>query len=226
MESRVVNHRLTELSELHSPTQSSIEKTDFDIQQSPTATATFNFQNHFEGCMEMYGNAETVNRYLSAHQNWFRRCAHPMKAEPLGENSYALTIGRFGAFGYEVEPKIGLKLLPQNQGIYRMHTVPVPDYAPSGYEVDYQASIELVEDSAAGKKSSAVTLVEWQLDLGVAIQFPNLIHRLPPSAIQKTGNRLLDRIVRQVSRSLTYKVQEDFHSRLGLPMPPTKSLCS
>jgi hypothetical protein len=36
---------------------------------------------------------------------------------------------------------------------------------------------------------------------------------------QSTGDRLLSQVVRQVSRRLTHKVQEDFHSSLGIPMP-------
>ncbi|MFP4008109.1 MAG: DUF1997 domain-containing protein, partial [Spirulinaceae cyanobacterium] len=34
---------------------------------------------------------------------------------------------------------------------------------------------------------------------------------------------LLAQIVRQVSPRLTYKVQKDFHDRLGLPLPPKQS---
>jgi hypothetical protein len=64
-----------------------------------------------------------------------------------------------------------------------------------------------------------ITRVEWQLDLAVYIQFPKFIHRLPKSVIQSTGDRLLNKIVQQVSRRLTYKVQEDFHKSLGIPFP-------
>ncbi|MBV8885364.1 MAG: DUF1997 domain-containing protein, partial [Chroococcidiopsidaceae cyanobacterium CP_BM_RX_35] len=40
---------------------------------------------------------------------------------------------------------------------------------------------------------------------------------LPNSLIQNTGDRLLHQIVKQVSRRLTYKVQEDFHKSRNLP---------
>lgn len=192
------------------------------IQKS--AKGAFNFHNHFEGCMEMYAAPETVKAYLDAHQGWFRRCAKPMTAEPLGENSYALVIGRFGAFGYEVEPKMGVELLPQQGGTYRMHDIPIPNYTPPGYEVDYQASLQLAEDSQSQTPSGVemLTRVEWELDLGVTIHFPKFIERLPRRVIQNTGDRLLTQIVRQVSKALTRKVQEDFHASHDLPTPPAK----
>lgn len=188
------------------------------------------FHGAFASCMEMYADATAVSAYLDAHRVWFPRCAQPMTVEQLGENGYALTIGRFGSFGYEVEPKIGLDLLPQDQGVYRIQTIPVPDYNPPGYEVDFQASLQLIETdldaaaTAAFKRANValpthLTRVEWALDLKVMIQFPRFIQALPKSLVQNTGDRLLNEIVRQVSRRLTYKVQEDFHTTTGVPFP-------
>lgn len=186
------------------------------------------FHGQFQDCMEMYAQAQQVTDYLNAHQSWFVRCAHPMKVEPIGQNSYALVVGRFGAFGYDVEPKVGLELLPPEDGIYRIRTIPVPDYVPPGYEVDFQASQSFVEVPASdyfrgqegeGNLPPAITRVEWHLDLSVLLRFPKFIHKLPQSMIQSTGDRILNQVVRQVSRRLTYKVQEDFHRSLGIPMP-------
>lgn len=188
------------------------------------------FHGAFASCMEMYADAATVATYLDAHLAWFPRCAQPMIVEQIGENGYALTIGKFGSFGYEVEPKVGLHLLPQDQGVYRIQTIPVPNYTPPGYEVDFQAALQLVETEldaaaiAAFKRANAtppthLTRVEWELDLKVMIQFPRFIQALPKSLVQNTGDRLLNEIVRQVSRRLTYKVQEDFHTTTGVPFP-------
>lgn len=185
------------------------------------------FHGIFSSCMEMYADAQTVETYLNAHHGWFRRCAHPMQADPLGQNGYALTIGRFGSFGYEVEPKIGLDLLPQDQdGVYRIETIAIPGYTPPGYDVDFQAALHLVESDPAAELADRsadlpahLTRVEWELDLKVIIQFPRFIHALPRPMIQKTGDRVLNQIVRQVSRCLTHKVQEDFHGTLNLSFP-------
>lgn len=182
--------------------------------QTPTE-----FHSQFVDSMEMYADARSVAEYLDAHHGWFRRCAHPMQVESIGKNSYALIIGHFGAFGYEVEPKIGLDLLPQDEGIYRIETVAVPGYTSIGYDVDFRAALNLVERDQPEAEIAKTTHVEWQLDLTVTIQFPRFIHALPDHLIQKTGDRLLRQIVRQVSRRLTYKVQEDFHSSRSLPMP-------
>ncbi len=179
------------------------------------------FRGHYASCMAMQADAQTVIHYLNNHRDWFHRCAHPMTAVSLGENGYELTVGRFGAFNYEVEPKIGLNLLPQDQeGVYRIETIPIPGYQAPGYEVDFQASMHLVEAEKvnAGSGGSSfnvaipVTSVEWELDLEVTIQFPRFIQALPKALIQSTGDRLLNQIVRQASRCLTHKVQEDFHT--------------
>ncbi|MBA3920437.1 MAG: DUF1997 domain-containing protein [Nostocaceae cyanobacterium] len=193
-----------------------------EVEDSPTeantSTTTNRFHSQHSDCMEMLATAHQVAEYLNEHQKWFATCAQPMTVEPLGENGYALTIGRFGSFGYEVEPKIGLELMPADAGVYRIRTIPVPDYVAPGYEVDYQASLHLVEVANEGQE--VITRVEWELDLTVNIHFPRFIQRLPKSLVQTTGDRLLNQIVRQVSRRLTYKVQQDFHQSQGTPFPP------
>lgn len=184
----------------------------------------FWFRSQFVGYMEMHATAREVADYLDVHQGWFRRCAEPMTVEPIGANGYALTLGRFGAFNYEVEPKFALELLPQEEGIYRIRTIPIPDYIPPGYEVDFQATQILREMPVEGSDSkdkaqegtpSGMTRVEWNLDLSVGVYFPRFIRALPNSLIQRTGDRLVAQIVKQVSRRLTRKVQNDFHATLG-----------
>ncbi|WP_353930985.1 DUF1997 domain-containing protein [Okeanomitos corallinicola TIOX110] len=171
------------------------------------------FHSYYQDCMEMFASREQVAEYLNSHSLWFVRCADPMRVQPLGENGYALVIGQFGAFGYEVEPKIGLELLAPQDDKYHIRTIPIPDYQAPGYDVDYNASMELVESA------SGLTRVEWQLNLIVDLHFPKFIQRLPHSLIQSTGDRLLNQIVRQVSRRLTRKVQADFHQSFNIPFP-------
>lgn len=196
------------------------------------------FQTRFMGYMEMYSDASTVADYLNAHQGWFCRCAAPMKTQAIGNNGYILTVGRFGSFGYDVEPKMAVVLEPPENGLYLMHSIPIPDEPNLGYEVDYQASMIIREipsdfrqfelEKAFKKHNIAqlpekITKVEWQLEMDVAVQFPKFIHKLPLSMIQKTGDRLLTQIVRQISPRLTHKVQQDFHVGQNLPIPPKNS---
>lgn len=194
--------------------------TDYPASEGTIAaiSAPTEFRSHFVDSMEMGADVQTVAEYLNEHPEWFHRCAHPMAVEAIGANSYALTVGRFGAFGYDVEPKIGLDLLPQQEGVYRIETVPVPNYTVVGYDVDFRAAMELV-DLGNDPSGWAVTRIQWQLDLTVAIQFPKFIHAFPEALIQRTGDRILNQVVRQVSRRLTQKVQEDFHSSHRLPLP-------
>lgn len=204
--------------------QSHITDPDYPAfeESSQTVLEPTQFRSLFVDYMEMHADVRTVAEYLDAHPVWFRRCAHPMTAEPLGKNGYALVIGRFGSFGYEIEPKIGLHLLPQDAGVYRIETIPIPGYETVGYDVDFRAAMELVEalpEEPASHEASLITRVQWQLDLTVSIQFPRFIHALPQSLIQNTGDRLLRQIVRQVSNRLTRKVQEDFHASHSVPMP-------
>jgi hypothetical protein len=178
------------------------------------------YGSQFADVMEMRAPAARVAAYLDRHEGWFRRCAAPMAVDPLGSNGYRLTLGRFGNFGFEVEPTIALELLPQSEGIYRIVTVP-PEGEGSGlerlYDVDFNASLSL--DEAA---ESEVTLVRWQLDLSVWIRLPGVITLLPDQLVQTSGDHLLRQIVRQISRRLTWKVQEDFHASHGLDCPPRR----
>jgi len=211
-----------EISEAPSPVPS-VAHTEETLDQAIGATPA-KFYGRYHDSMEMYAKASLVAEYLNAHSSWFSRCAQPMKVEPLGENGYALGIGRFGSFGYEVEPKIGLELLPPEDGIYRIHTIPIPDYYPPGYDVDYKASLRMIEDTASSaiSISSQMTRVEWELDLIVDIHFPKFIQRLPKSLVQSTGDRVLNQVVRQVSKRLTHKVQQDFHQSIGIDFTANK----
>ncbi|NJL84915.1 MAG: DUF1997 domain-containing protein [Leptolyngbyaceae cyanobacterium SM1_1_3] len=183
-------------------------------------SAPIQFQGHYVGHMLMCADVETVTQYFAAHQGWFRRCAHPMQADMLGSNGYALTVGRFGALDYEVEPKIGLHLLPEEGQVYRIQTIPIPGYEPQGYSVDFQAAMHLAGgEEAATATPSPSTQVKWELKLLVDVQFPRFIQALPRSMVKATGDRVLNQIVRQVSNRLTHKVQEDFHTTLNLAMP-------
>ena len=189
------------------------------------------YASHFSDLMEMRAPAAVVAAYLDRHEGWFRRCAAPMAVTPLDRNGYVLTLGRFGNFGFEVEPTIGLELLPQDEGVYRIVTEPVPQADPTLqglYDVDFNASLRL--DETAGPEVSheevdrmmVHTLVRWQLDLSVWIRLPGVINLLPDALVQNSGDHLLRQIVRQISRRLTWKVQEDFHASHGIPCPPRR----
>jgi hypothetical protein len=186
------------------------------------------YSSSFSDLMEMWAPAEVVASYLDHHEGWFRRCAAPMTVRPLGNNGYSLTLGRFGNFGFEVEPTIGLELLPQDRGVYRIATVASeqPETPLERlYDVEFNASLKLQEqlnpeDEIDG--SSLGTAVLWDLDLKVWIQIPGVIALLPEALVQTSGDHLLRQIVRQISRRLTWKVQEDFHASHGLKCPPRR----
>lgn len=202
------------------PQFSQTATTSMDVGDATTTTTRdrlYWFHSQFAGIMEMYADTEAVARYLDLHQGWFRRCAAPMQVKAVGQNGYDLTIGKFGALGYHVEPKIGLELIPQCDRIYRIETIPIPNYTPPGYEVDFKAQqiLENVCDAGDNTDGLPITRVTWELDLSVGVQFPKFIRALSPNLIQKTGDRLIAQIVKQVSRRLTRKVQEDFHTTLG-----------
>ena len=173
------------------------------------------YASNFADVMEMRAPASEVAKYLDVHQGWFLRCAAPMHAEPIGVNGYHLILGKFGNFGFELEPSIDLELLPQAEGIYRIETLPVSPQrvAKDGYAVDFKASLQLSPEGES-------TLVKWELDLEVSIRLPAFIGLLPDTLVQSSGDHLLRQIVRQVSRRLTWKVQEDFHPQAGLKCPP------
>ena len=203
------------------------------LAKNSDCSKTFWFSVCFTGYMDMYGDLKTVADYLNAHEGWFCRCAQPMTVEPLHENGYILNIGRFASLGYEVEPKIAVVIDPPQDNLYMMRTVPVPNYEPPGYEVQYKSLMELAEiptdeiTKPSRKKlfspkltpPDIITRVSWQLDLAVTVEFPKFIEKLPTALVQNTGDRLLSQIVRQISPRLSYKVQQDFHLARDLPIP-------
>ena len=231
MQSQYINHSPNPISQIS--TSDSMQVT---YSNSLERKKTFVFEVGFAGRMDMYSDADTVAEYLNAHEGWFCRCAQPMKVEPLGNNGYVLTVGRYGSFGYEVEPKVGVVLKPPVGRVYDMHTIAIPDYKSQGYDVNYQASMELKEVNVDRKDLAKkglfhrqqnvpdrITQVSWRLNLLVEVEFPQFIYKLSSSLIQTTGDRLLAQIVRQVSPRLTHKVQQDFHSSHNLPMPSKNS---
>lgn len=176
-------------------------------------------EGHFAGKMDMAADIDTVGRYLNSHRGWFTRCAQPMQVEPISDNGYALVVGRFSMLGYEVEPKVGLYLSPLDHQVYRIDTMPVPGYVAPGYDVDFHAVMRLQESSEAVPPATALTQVDWDLSLAVKVHMPRLLNSVPRSLLKSSGDRLLNQVVRQVSKRLTRKVQEDFHYSHHLPLP-------
>ncbi len=180
------------------------------------------FRNHYVGYMDLYSDRASVMEYLDAHQGWFRRCAKPFKADPLGDSGYAMGVGKVGAFGFFVEPKVGLHLLPQDHGVYRIVTVEIPEHPDLGYEVDFHAKMELVEKATPVEHqdiSALLTCVQWTLDLQVSLRFPKFIRSMSRQWIQNTGDGVLAIVVKRVSNSLTAKVQSDFHHMKEINLP-------
>ena len=182
------------------------------------------YRSQFSDRMEMRADPDTIATYLDQHEGWFCRCAAPMEVDPLDPQAYALTLGRFGNFGFEVEPTIGLRLLPRQDRSYAIETVELPadDSALSKlYDVDFQANLSLV-DHPESPSEQGHTWVSWTLDLTVWISLPRVITMLPNGLVQSSGDHLLRQIVRQISRRLTWKVQEDFHATHSLACPPRR----
>lgn len=192
------------------------------------------FHSHYIGYMDLFADQQTVMKYLDAHQGWFKRCAHPFKADPIGEAGYAMGVGQVGAMGFNVDPRVGLNLMPSDaNAVYRITTIPIPDQLPQGYEVDFYAEMRLEEkildsksDLKAGEnldksldKNSIMTCIEWDLKLTVTLQFPAFIQRLSKDMLQKTGDGVLGFVVQRVSKSLTPKVQADFHKTHDIKVP-------
>ncbi|MFH7242615.1 MAG: DUF1997 domain-containing protein [Spirulina sp.] len=183
----------------------------------PEPEATLFFEGRYAGQMDMAADLGTVGTYLNGHRSWFPRCAHPMRVNPISEHGYALVVGHFSVLGYEVEPQVGLYLSPLDHGIYRIDTMAIPGYVPPGYDVDFQAVLNLLE--GYDPQGDPLTQVDWTLTLTVRIHKPRFLNAIPQALIKASGDKLLNQVVRQVSKRLTRKVQEDFHSSHHLPLP-------
>ncbi len=177
------------------------------------------YSSKFSDSMEMLAPAEKVAQYLDNHQQWFQRCAAPMSVRAVNHQTYALTLGQFANFGFEIEPTIALKLLPQLSRVYRIETEAMISQSidlNKHYDVDFKATMHLLP---CDLDQSAKTIVQWDLDLSVWVRLPRVITMLPETLVQSSGDHLLRQIVRQISRRLTWKVQEDFHASQGLRCP-------
>lgn len=184
---------------------------------SPAPDTTLCFEGQYAGHMDMAAPLSTVGDYLNCHRGWFTRCAHPMQVSPISDHGYALVVGHFSVLGYEVEPQVGLYLSPLDHGVYRIDTIPIPGYVPPGYDVDFQSALHLIEGQ--DPEGNPLTQVDWRLTLTVHIHKPRFLNALPQSLVKASGDKLLNQVVRQVSKRLTRKVQEDFHSSYHLPLP-------
>jgi len=180
------------------------------------------FFNHYVGHMDLLADQQTVMKYLDAHQGWFRRCASPFKADPIGETGYAMGVGKVGAIGFQVDARVGLNLLPPDENsVYRITTIPIPDQPPQGYEVDFQAEMHLKEQplELVELQKPVMTSIQWDLRLTVSLQFPAFIQKISKDMLQKTGDSVLGFVVQKVSKSLTAKVQDDFHKTHSIKVP-------
>jgi hypothetical protein len=213
--------------DLQDPDDETDSKEGKNLAQSTDPSADFqHFRNHYIGNMDLLADKTTVMKYFDAHQGWFRRCAHPFKADPIGETGYAMGIGKVGALGFQVDARVGLNLLPPDENcVYRIVTIPIPEQKPQGYEVDFQAEMRLEEKTPELKaveklgNTPIITSVEWDLHLTVSLHFPAFIQQLAKDMIQKTGDSVLGFIVQRVSKSLTAKVQDDFHKTHEIKVP-------
>ncbi|MBD2109097.1 MULTISPECIES: DUF1997 domain-containing protein [unclassified Nodosilinea] len=196
---------------------------DHAVGQAPHAQVPLDgallLEGYYAGKMDMAADSDTVGRYLNSHRGWFTRCAHPMQVEALSDHGYGLVVGRFSVLGYEVEPKVGLYLSPLDHQVYRIDTIPVPGYVPPGYDVDFHAVMRLQDGPNATPPATNLTQVDWDLSLAVKIHMPRLLNSVPRSLLKSSGDRLLNQVVRQVSKRLTRKVQDDFHHSHNLPLP-------
>ena len=197
--------------------------------QTPIDPDPFHCHAAFAGIMEMGSDSQTVIDYLRQHQEWFPDCAKPMTVEPIGENGYLLSLGRFGALGFHLEIKLALGMEFLETGKFGMRSLPLPEASPTVYDVDYKATMELREINPTDNHTSstslakAITQLVWDLKLNIAVQLPKFIRKLPLSLVQKASNRLLCKIVSQISPRLTKRVQQDFHRRFQLPIPSGNS---
>ena len=58
------------------------------------------YRSHFRDRMDMRADFQTVGAYLDRQESSLRRCAAPMEVKSIDEQAYALTLGRFGYFGF------------------------------------------------------------------------------------------------------------------------------
>ena len=195
---------------------------------SPTARPTISFTVPTRRCAATAatsrmsdgdaGSQAVVAAYLDDHQELVPRCASPMQVEAIDQKSYSLTLGRFGNFGFEVEPTIALRSCRSRKG----STGSKPCRRAASPWPAGSLRRRLPRPGCAGSPKQDTphrAMGSGSQASGSAAQGD---HHAAGSVVQSSGDHLLRQIVRQISRRLTWKVQEDFHATHGLSCPPRR----
>ncbi|WP_408648793.1 protein kinase domain-containing protein [Tumidithrix elongata] len=183
--------------------------------QEPTVSGSkasfpYTFRNYSSGTILLKGDMESVSKYIENHPQWLPQCILPLKARAIGANAYSLNIGKIGALGYEIDPTVNLYMTQDGRSNYQIKTQPIPAKDPNGYEVSFHSKIKLVEHPTR-KPKNKTTRIEWDLTLIAKLDFPMFVMILPTSLVQRTGDAILNQVVKQVSDSFSEKISQDFH---------------
>ncbi|BAC91438.1 DUF1997 domain-containing protein [Gloeobacter violaceus] len=140
--------------------------------------------------------------YLRKPDHWIPVGFRPLKVEAAA-GTYRLQLPEFGALGFRVAPRVALRVVEEDERLYRLHSVPLPD---PGYAVDFDGLFRL--DPAA-----RAVAVFWEANFGIRIELPGFLGMFPQPVVQAAAQAAVSAMNAGVCRSLVGNICRDFRAR-------------
>ncbi len=163
-----------------------------------------------QGRVDLQTDRFTLAHYLHHHAEWIERCFKPLKVFPLSPETYKLQFFRIGGLGFELEPCFGIKIWPEQNSVFRLSSIELPEEEGLPYSVDCLSYFRL-EELDPEPLQEPLTRVHWDLKLDIWMQLPGFLQALPYSLVYRVGARVVNQVTRSMSDRLTHNVCTDFY---------------
>lgn len=163
-----------------------------------------------QGRVDLETDRLTLAHYLHDHAEWIERCFKPLKVFPLSPETYKLQFFRIGGLGFELEPCFGVKIWPEQDSVFWLSSIDLPEEEGLPYSVDCLSYFRL-EELDLDSHHGPLTRVHWDLKLDIWMQLPGFLQALPYPLVYRVGARVVNQVTRSMSDRLTHNVCTDFY---------------
>ena len=174
-----------------------------------------------QGRVDLETDQDTLAHYLHDHSEWIERCFKPLKVLPLSPETYKLQFFRIGGLGFELEPCFGVRIWPEQNNVFWLSSIDLPEEEGLPYTVDCLSYFRLEELDPAQhqdrkyRPAEALTRVHWDLKLDIWMQLPGFLQALPYAFVYRVGTWVVHQVTRSMSDRLTHNVCTDFYRSVG-----------
>ncbi|MBW4696680.1 MAG: DUF1997 domain-containing protein [Aphanocapsa lilacina HA4352-LM1] len=141
--------------------------------------------------------------YLRKPDHWIPVGFRPLKVEAAA-GAYRLQLPELGALGFRVAPRMALRVVEEDERLYRLYSVPLPE---PGYEADFAGLFRL--DPAADS-----VVVFWEANFGIRIALPGFLGMLPQPVVQSAAQAAVSTMNAGICQSLVGNLCRDYRARM------------